>query len=66
VVITPKNLCLAGQYRSYLIKAIPDYRNGNRNNPMMAGMVKGLCELDIEAISAHYASQTNGLRVVAR
>lgn len=57
---------LAGQYQSYLIKALQDYRSGNRNNAMMAGMVKDLSDADIEQLSAYYASQTKGLQVVER
>ncbi|MCI0734595.1 MAG: cytochrome c [Methylococcaceae bacterium] len=57
---------LAGQYQSYLIKVLQDYQTGNRNNPMMAGMVKDLSGEDVEHISAYYASQAKGLRVVER
>ncbi|MGR9108580.1 MAG: c-type cytochrome [Gammaproteobacteria bacterium] len=57
---------LAGQYQSYLIKALEDYRSGKRNNPMMVGMVKELSDADLENISAFYASQGKGLSVVER
>lgn len=57
---------LAGQYQSYLIKAIEDYQNGKRNNPIMAGMAQTLGEDDIENIAAYYASQNKGLIVVKR
>lgn len=54
---------LAGQYESYLVKAIQDYQAGRRNNPIMQSLVQGLSEEDIENVSAYYASQP-GLAVV--
>lgn len=54
---------LAGQYESYLVKAIQDYQSGKRNNPLMQSMVQGLTEQDIHDIAAYYASQV-GLGVV--
>ncbi len=57
---------LAGQYQSYLIKALQDYQTGARNNPMMIAMVKDLSGEDIENISAFYATQSKGLGVVKR
>jgi len=54
---------LAGQYESYLIKAIQDYQSGKRNNPVMQSMVQGLSEDDIENLAAWYASQV-GLSVL--
>ena len=57
---------LAGQYESYLVKALQDYKSGARNNPMMTGMASGLSEEDILDISAYYASQEKGLGTVER
>ena len=57
---------LAGQYQSYLIKAIQDYQNGKRTNPIMGGMAQTLSEQDIENITAFYADQKKGLTVVKR
>ncbi len=54
---------LAGQYESYLIKAMEDYQTGKRNNPIMQSMVQGLTEDDIKNLAAYYASQI-GLSVV--
>ncbi len=54
---------LAGQYESYLVKAIQDYQSGKRNNPIMQSMVQGLSEEDVKNVSAYYASQA-GLSVV--
>ena len=52
---------LAGQYQSYLVKALEDYKSGVRTNPMMTGVVKDLSATDIQNIAAYYASQTKGL-----
>ena len=52
---------LAGQYESYIIKALEDYKSGARNNPIMAGFASGLSEGDIKDIAAYYASQKKGL-----
>lgn len=47
---------LAGQKQNYLIKAIKDYRDGNRKDPMMAGMVGSLSDQDIENLAAFYSA----------
>lgn len=52
---------LAGQYESYLVKALSDYKSGKRNNPMMSGFAATLSEQDIKDIAAYYASQKKGL-----
>jgi cytochrome c553 len=54
---------LAGQYESYLIKAIQDYQTGKRQNPLMQSMVQGLSAEDVHNLAAYYASQV-GLGVV--
>jgi cytochrome c553 len=55
---------LAAQYESFLVKALHDYKKGVRKNPIMNGMAEGLSEQDILDISAYYASQKKGLRIV--
>lgn len=54
---------LAGQYESYLVKALQDYQRGKRQNPVMQPMVQGLTEQDIHDLAAYYASQV-GLGVI--
>ena len=61
----PNNPRLAGQYESYLVKALQDYKSGVRKNPIMNGMAGSLSEDDIKDISAFYASQKKGLTVVS-
>jgi cytochrome c553 len=59
--VDPSYPNLAGQYGSYLQKALKDYRSGRRSNPVMAGMAGPLSDQDIEDLAAWYASQ-KGLR----
>lgn len=52
---------LAGQYESYLIQALKDYRSGERDNAIMKGFSAGLSIDDIEALAAWFSSQEGGL-----
>lgn len=52
---------LAGQYESYLVQALKDYRSGERENAIMAGFSTNLTIDQIEALSAWFASQSGGL-----
>lgn len=53
---------LAGQHADYLVKALKDYKSGERSNPIMAGFVANLTERDMEDLAAYYTKQ-KGLRV---
>ena len=55
--VDPSYPNLAGQYESYLIKALGDYRAGRRTNPVMAGMATSLSDQDILDLAAWYSSQ---------
>jgi len=48
---------LAGQYADYIARALHEYKNGDRKNPIMAGMAKPLSDQDIDDIAAYFASQ---------
>jgi len=52
---------LAGQYQSYLVQALKDYRSGDRENLIMAGQSANLSIVQIEALSAWFASQQGAL-----
>ena len=52
---------IAGQHASYIGKALHDYRDGHRVNPLMSGFAAALSDQDIEDLSAWFASQA-GLR----
>lgn len=47
---------LAGQKEQYLAKQLKDFREGRRNDPMMAPMAKPLSDDDIADLAAYYAS----------
>lgn len=47
---------LAGQKDGYLAKAMKDYRDGKRNDPMMSPMAKPLSDADIENLAAYFSS----------
>lgn len=48
---------LAGQKEQYLVKQIKAFRDGTRQDPMMAPMVAALSDTDIDNLAAYYASQ---------
>ncbi len=57
---------LAGQYASYIEKALADYKSGARKNPIMAGMVANLSEQDRADLAAYFASRPGNLAVLPR
>ena len=59
--VLPEYPNLAGQYESYMEKALRDYRDGRRSNPIMAPMAAGLSDQDIKDLAAWYAQQ-DGLK----
>jgi cytochrome c553 len=52
---------LAGQYESYLIQALKDYRSKDRQNMIMSGQAANLSIAEIKALSAWFSSQKGGL-----
>ena len=54
----PDQPVLAGQYYDYLVRALSDYKNGRRNNPIMKGFAGQLSKQDIEDLAAWFSSQT--------
>lgn len=59
----PTNPILAGQYESYLIRALSDYKSGDRSNAIMAGFAAGLSEQDIKDLAAYFSSQESTLTI---
>jgi cytochrome c553 len=55
--IAPEYPNLAGQYASYMEKALRDYRDGRRTNVIMAPMAAGLSDQDIADLAAWYSMQ---------
>lgn len=48
---------LAGQHEDYLLRALKDYKLGNRKNPIMGGQVANLSEQDMADLAAYFSSQ---------
>ncbi|WIO75154.1 cytochrome c [Porticoccaceae bacterium LTM1] len=46
---------LAGQQKGYLIKAMKDFRDGKRNDPLMTPMAKPLSDEDIENLAEYFS-----------
>ena len=57
----PTQPILAGQYYDYLVRAITDYKNGRRNNPIMKGFAAQLSKQDIEDLAAWFSAQKSNL-----
>ena len=59
VPIEPKTMPIIwGQQQSYLMKQLRDYRNGERDNPMMSPIAKGLAEDDLRKLAAYFAAKS--------
>jgi len=52
---------LAGQYASYLAKALADYKSGARQNAIMAGFATPLSKADIQDLAAYFSGQSGDL-----
>jgi len=48
---------LAGQHADYLVHALRGYRNGTRENAIMAGFASNLSDQDIADLAAWYSRQ---------
>ena len=56
VSTTPAWPNLAGQHAEYIRKQLHDFRDGKRSNPQMSPMASTLTDVDVEDLSAYYAS----------
>ena len=54
--VDPQYPRLAGQYNMYLQQVLHEYKSGQRDNPIMKGMVATLSDQDIEDISTYFSS----------
>jgi cytochrome c553 len=52
---------LGGQHYDYLVRALSDYKTGNRKNAIMVGQVQPLSQKDIEDLAAYFASRPGKL-----
>ena len=46
-----------GQERAYLFKQMRNYRNGEREHPIMSPLAKGLAEADLRPLAAYFAAK---------
>lgn len=49
---------LGGQHASYLVKALQEYKAGNRTHPTMRAIAARLTDQDMADLAAYYASET--------
>ena len=54
--VDPQYPRLAGQYNMYLQQVLHEYKDGQRENPIMKGMVATLSDQDIEDVAAYFSS----------
>jgi cytochrome c553 len=66
VAIAPMYPSLAGQHQDYLVRALEEYQNGGRKNPVMKGMVAALKPADIAEIAAFFSALTPALKTEPR
>lgn len=52
---------IAGQHKTYLAKALEDYRSGARKNAIMAGQAANLSDADIKKLAAYFSKQEGPL-----
>ena len=58
VPIEPKTIPIIwGQQQSYLVKQLHDYRSGDRDNPIMSPLARGLAQDDLRKIAAYFAAK---------
>jgi cytochrome c553 len=57
----PTQPILAAQHYDYLVRALSDYKSGQRSNGIMKGFAATLSKQDIEDLAAWFASQKSSL-----
>ncbi|HEV3181444.1 MAG TPA: c-type cytochrome [Steroidobacteraceae bacterium] len=66
VAIAPMYPSLAGQHQDYLARALEEYQNGGRKNPIMRGLAAPLKPAEIAQIAAYYSALTPALKTEPR
>jgi len=54
---TPAFPRIAGQHADYMVHSLKSYKNGDRKNAIMAGIVAALTEEEMKNVAAFYAGQ---------
>jgi cytochrome c553 len=57
---------LAGQHTDYLVRALQEYQNGGRKNPIMKGFASSLKPAEIAEIARYFSGLTPSLRTEPR
>jgi cytochrome c553 len=57
---------LGGQHAAYIIAALKEYKNGDRDHPTMRAIASALSEQDMEDIAAYYAQGDAATAVTAK
>ena len=55
---------LGGQHAAYIVKALQDYKSGNRSHPSMRAIASGLSDKDMADLAAYYAA--DGAKTAAK
>jgi cytochrome c553 len=66
VGITEAYPTLSGQHEDYLLRALVEYKKGDRKNPVMPGFLTTLSDADLKLIAEYYAAQRPALRSAKR
>jgi cytochrome c553 len=51
---------IAGQQPEYIVKALQEYRAGDRSHPTMRGIARGLSDQDMADVAAYYGTGKAG------
>ena len=46
---------IAGQHEAYIVKALQEYKSGERNHPSMRAIAASLSDQDMADLAAYYA-----------
>jgi cytochrome c553 len=66
VAVTPMYPSLAGQHEDYLVRALEEYQNGGRKNPIMKSLAGPLKPAEIAEIAAYFSALTPALKTEPR
>ncbi len=58
---SPTYPIIAGQYQDYLYHALEAYRDGARENGIMAAQVQGMTDAQLQTLAEYYANQESPL-----
>ncbi|HUF80065.1 MAG TPA: hypothetical protein VMN03_02935 [Burkholderiales bacterium] len=47
---------IGGQHAAYIVKALQEYKAGNRSHPSMRAIAAGLSDKDMADLAAYYSS----------